>query len=93
MKRFLTLCLMVLAALCTLTGCCGEEEADLVFVNACDGAVVAVSGTMRNCPDQHQSRIILRTTHPGMCCQCPPRRAAHGLTPRGLPAPTPATGE
>ncbi|MDE6839966.1 MAG: hypothetical protein K2P49_03775 [Oscillospiraceae bacterium] len=42
MKRFLTLCLMVLAALCTLTGCCGEEEADLVFFNACDGAVVAV---------------------------------------------------
>lgn len=42
MKRFLTLCLMVLAVLCTLTSCCGEEEADLVFVNACDGAVVAV---------------------------------------------------
>lgn len=45
MKRFLTLCLMVIAVLCALPGCDGEEQIDydMVFVNGSDAAIAEVA--------------------------------------------------
>ena len=45
MKRFLTLCLMILGVFWALPGC-GQEngaQADLVFVNDSDAAIVTVA--------------------------------------------------
>lgn len=44
MRRFLTLCLTMLAVLCSLSGCGrgGDVEADLVFVNQSDAVIVEV---------------------------------------------------
>lgn len=44
MKRFLTLCLIILAVVCALSGCGrgGDVEADLVFVNQSGTSIVEV---------------------------------------------------
>ena len=44
MKRFLTLCLIIFAVLCALSGCVrgGDVEADLVFVNQSGASIVEV---------------------------------------------------
>lgn len=42
MKRFLSLWLIALAVLCVLSGCGGDIEADLVFVNQSDATIVEV---------------------------------------------------
>lgn len=44
MKRFLTLCVMAFAVLWSMPACgCGGEEADLVFINDSDTAIVTVA--------------------------------------------------
>ena len=50
MKRFLTLCLMVLTVLYTLSGCGAEPgaEADVVFVNGSEAAIVEVVVDFQN---------------------------------------------